>query len=636
LQPAWYGTSVRNTREAGKSNEGRYREGRQGMAAGEPSPSSDDGSITVTPDDVRAALERTVASPDFVASERARRFLRYVVEETLAGRSERIKAFSVAVEVFGRDESFDPQNDPVVRIEAGRLRRALERYYLLAGKDDPVFIDIPKGGYVPTFSARESPAPTLAPDTAVVPTDAAATTPGAPSGGAGARRQGYIAAALLILVLAIAGAWVALVARPFDQAVLAAPPGGPRILVLPFTDLGGSPLSGLYAEAMTDEVITALGHFKEISVLGLQTSRSLPADPSLATLNEEFGLQYVLEGSVRAGDDDVRVSARVTSSTTGAVLWSRAYDYPASPDDLFTLPTLTAGEVAAAVAQPYGIVFQAETARERQSPPDNLDAYVCTLKFYVYRAAISPEKYGEVRRCLEDAVARFPEYATAWALLAYMYIDEIRTGFGTGDTSPVERALAAARTAVRLDPDNVRALQALATALFFNHDLDEAFAMGDRALALNPNDTELLGQFGLLKGQSGRFDEGRALIERALTLNPGHSGFYRGGLAIIAYMQGDYATALREIEQSGQGRLPIFHGVAAIVYARNGLHDRARDELDIFNQMAPSFVPNLWAELDSRNIPPASQIDIAADLESLGATLPPRPEPHGGSASGPL
>jgi adenylate cyclase len=335
------------------------------MAAGEPSPSSDDGIIEVTPDDVRAALERVVSSPDFAASERARRFLRYVVEETLAGRSDRIKAFSVAVEVFGRDESFDPQNDPVVRIEAGRLRRALERYYLLAGKDDPVFIDIPKGGYVPTFGSRAITAPPGAPEAAVETSDAVpfVEAPGAPPAPVAARRPWHVAAALLILVLAIAGAWLALVARPFDSATLAAPPGGPRILVLPFADLGGSALSGLYAGAMTDEVITALGHFKEISVLGLQTSRSLPADPSLEKLHEDLGVQYILEGSVRADDDNVRVSARVASSTTGAVLWSRTYDYPAAPDDLFTLPTLTAGEVAAAVAQPYGIVFQAETAR---------------------------------------------------------------------------------------------------------------------------------------------------------------------------------------------------------------------------------------------------------------------------------
>ena len=370
------------------------------MAAGEASPEREAGVPPVDADAVRAALGRIVESPDFAASERARRFLRYVVEETLAGRADRIKAFSVAVEVFGRKDDFDPQNDPVVRIEAGRLRRALERYYLLSGKDDPVFIDIPKGGYVPSFTARAMAASPLAAEPPAQPPTATASPADAPKPPAvvpAARRSRHLAAlALVILVLAVAAGWLVLVTQPFAPATVAAVPGGPRIVVLPFAELGGNELSRLYSEAMTDELITALGHFKEISVLGLQTSRSLPSEPDLAKLNSELNVQYVVEGSVRADPSDVRVSVRVTSSATGAVLWSRTYEHAATPDDLFALPTRTAGEVAAAVAQPYGIVFQAETARDRQAPPDNLDAYVCTLKFYVYRAAISPDKYGDV------------------------------------------------------------------------------------------------------------------------------------------------------------------------------------------------------------------------------------------------
>ena len=106
------------------------------------------------PDDVRAQLERIIDSVEFAVSERARRFLRYVVGEALAGRGERIKAYTIAVEVLGRDEGFDANADPAVRLEAGRLRRALERYYLVAGQADPVLIEIPKGAYVPVFTAR--------------------------------------------------------------------------------------------------------------------------------------------------------------------------------------------------------------------------------------------------------------------------------------------------------------------------------------------------------------------------------------------------------------------------------------------------------------------------------------------------
>src|SRR4029078_11803140 len=114
------------------------------------------GGVATPPNEeaVRAQLNRIQASPDFDVPDRAHKFLGYVIDETLGDRAERIKAYSIALEVFGRDASFDAQADPVVRIEAGRVRRALERYYLTAGKTDPVLITIPKGGYVPHFEQR--------------------------------------------------------------------------------------------------------------------------------------------------------------------------------------------------------------------------------------------------------------------------------------------------------------------------------------------------------------------------------------------------------------------------------------------------------------------------------------------------
>src|SRR5262249_37680317 len=99
----------------------------------------------MTPSEIRAQLDRILASADFDVPGRVRRFLDYVVTEALSGRASRIKAYSIAVEVFGRDATFDPQSDPVVRMEAGRVRRALERYYLTAGSSDPIVITIPKG-----------------------------------------------------------------------------------------------------------------------------------------------------------------------------------------------------------------------------------------------------------------------------------------------------------------------------------------------------------------------------------------------------------------------------------------------------------------------------------------------------------
>jgi hypothetical protein len=102
--------------------------------------------------DARAELGRVLASADFPASERNRRFLAYVVEMELEGRIEEINAKSVATLVFGRRASFDPNKDPIVRIEAGKLRRDLETYYLKSGRHNPLRLSIPRGGYRPHFA----------------------------------------------------------------------------------------------------------------------------------------------------------------------------------------------------------------------------------------------------------------------------------------------------------------------------------------------------------------------------------------------------------------------------------------------------------------------------------------------------
>src|SRR4051794_37718 len=146
-----------------------------------------------SPDEVRAQLERIIDSVEFAVSERARSFLRYVVGEALDGRGERIKAYSIAVEVLGRDEGFDANADPAVRLEAGRLRRALERYYLVAGQADPVLIEIPKGAYVPVFATRAPLVKDVAPEP-----DGPAEAPAPP------RRRAWAAAVAPVLLAAIA------------------------------------------------------------------------------------------------------------------------------------------------------------------------------------------------------------------------------------------------------------------------------------------------------------------------------------------------------------------------------------------------------------------------------------------------
>ena len=107
--------------------------------------------------EIRSAVDRIVASPGFRYSPQLVSFLRYVVESTLTGKAHALKSYSIGIEALGRREDFDPHVDPIVRVEAGRLRRALARYYAGDGAGRPIIIEIPLGHYVPIFNYRKYP-----------------------------------------------------------------------------------------------------------------------------------------------------------------------------------------------------------------------------------------------------------------------------------------------------------------------------------------------------------------------------------------------------------------------------------------------------------------------------------------------
>ena len=158
-----------------------------------------------TEDEVRGSLERVLASSTFMQSGRMARFLRYIVEETLAGRSDRLKEYPIAIEAFERDESFDPQTSSLVRVEAGRLRTKLHEYYDADGADDQVIIDLPRGGYVPTFTHQ------LAAENSVLPLVSTDST----SAAFPLRNRHMVAAAIILFTFLIGAAWWLM--RPIAQ-----------------------------------------------------------------------------------------------------------------------------------------------------------------------------------------------------------------------------------------------------------------------------------------------------------------------------------------------------------------------------------------------------------------------------------
>jgi TolB-like protein len=269
-------------------------------------------------EDIRAQLERIVASAAFRLSLRRAALLRFVVEETLQGRADRIKGYAVAVAVFERDETFDSQSDPVVRLEARRLRHDIDGYYADEGRLDPIRISLPKGAYVPSFTWQdrpESPPPGSGESSATPPStvSSVAGVPGKPARQRLAAVTFGAAAALLIAIVSIV---YLRFSQPTEEVV------GPAILVLPFDSLSDDTEDHNLASGLTYEVIADLMRFAHFRVYSVPASFRLDPGADPQALGRDLGVAYVVKGALSSGGDQIRLVAQLYDATSGRIVWS--------------------------------------------------------------------------------------------------------------------------------------------------------------------------------------------------------------------------------------------------------------------------------------------------------------------------
>ncbi len=586
---------------------------------------SKDGTASPAIPEIREQLERILSSGEFLAPDRGRRFLEFIVDETLSGRSDYLKAYTIAQEVFARDASFDAQNDPVVRIEAGRIRRALERYYLVAGHLDHVVITIPKGGYVPSFSYADGAdeqvlqagsAADLLPEPQP---DKAEPGPARPFAGRGTPWVWYAVPVLA----AIVGIAALLHSSMFSSVTPSSPPRSsvadlgaqPRITVEPFQTVAGKAAPADIAQGLTDEIVGQLTKFKEILVIAAGTEQDANAP----------GPRFALQGSVRIEGDRMRLLARVIRQADGAVLWANNYDADLRDRNLLEVEADVAQSIATTVAQPYGVIFQPHAAEGARPDNGDWEAFKCAQSYYTYRAELDPRAHAGVKDCLERTTKRLPTYATYWALLSLTYLDEVRFQYKLESESPshpLALAMGAAKHAVNLDPQNARALQALMLASFFSNDIDAALKAGAAAYAINPNDTEVAGEYGFRLAMSGKWDTGCELISSAISKSPGPEGYYEVGMALCAYMRGDNQAAELWARMADLNHNPMHHLVLMAILGESGKFEQARSEHDWLQTNAPMLLENIRKEVALRLHRTQDQERFLGSLRASGVTIP--------------
>jgi adenylate cyclase len=577
------------------------------------------GAVCPASDEVRGYLRALIGSSDFDASERNRRFLSYVVEETLEGRAERIKAYNIALAAFDRGEDFDPLTDPIVRIEARRLRQSLEHYYLTAGKSDSIRVDIPKGSYFATFRyARESPSPPPIPPTArdVGPSAADSPSRAEPR----VRRPSYKVLALAAVALFASGiAAYVLTLQGQQTDTRAAGSRGPAVLITPFEFVGSDPSQSYLARGLTYQVIGTLTRFDDLFVYGSETSFGVQKADSGTTLD---GLtpDYVLSGSVQTDNAGIRVSAILSDARTSQYVWSSTTEGGLTPSGLMRVKDDIAVRVATAIAQPYGFVFERKAQEIATRPAGDLVSYECVVRFRQYWSSYSDRDFDGVRACLERSIAADPYYARAYSSLALLYIDTYRFGFGASQVSfdPLQRAAELADKSIELAPNASNGHLAKSMVLWFLHDVEGSIQAARRGLQINPYDTDLLADLGLRLAQRARWDEAMPLIEEAYARNPGAPVGYHIATFLHEYMTGDYQAAL-ESAKKVQAPSVLYGALArAIAYAQLGHMDEAKSAIAEIREIDPHYGDHVREDLAKRNHIPEIIEAVAHGLEKAG------------------
>lgn len=215
---------------------------------------------------IRAQLQKLLSHRLFARSERMRRFLHFAIEYTLQGRGAELKEYLIGTEVFDRQNAYDPRTDPIVRVEARRLRSKLQAYYRSDGQNDPVRIEFTPGSYTPHI-------------------------------------------------------------RQSDQIPQPPPSVSRSLAVVPFTNLGGATTADYFSDGLTEELIHTLTRFSGLPIVAWNSATQIRGPrQDLSSLRHHLQASHLLSGSVRLAGTRLRVCVQLIEMETGAYLWSEIFD----------------------------------------------------------------------------------------------------------------------------------------------------------------------------------------------------------------------------------------------------------------------------------------------------------------------
>lgn len=467
---------------------------------------------------IEAQIDRILASPQFRTSRRRCELLQWSVGRVLAGATATAKEYDIALDVFGKPESWDPRLDSSVRVEFNRMRQKLRQYYEGEGAADPVLIEFPFRGYMPQFSWRiAQPAPE---SPALMPVQNTKRLP-----------LGRLFMAFGLVLLGIGAILMA-----HDHLFRRLPPVT-TVAVLPFMDLTPGGQRQYLSDGFSEELTNSLAMLKGLRVVARTSAFQFKGkNIDVRDIGRELGAGAVVEGSILGQGDRIRVIVQLNRTADGTHIWQAQYDRGAK--DILGIED----EIAQAVAVALRVRLEGPPASEFDPGPEALAEY---MKGMGDEKKSDPDSLRSAEAHYRNAVRLAPRYARAYARLGSVHLGQSSI-MGPKQMAGLENARQDFEMAVSLDPQLPIANAGLAAVKYLlTWDWPAAEAGFQRALALaSTSATHQTYAWALMT--RGRFVESERHYREAIGLDPLNC-LLQYDLAKLLGIEGRAAAARQQI-----------------------------------------------------------------------------------------
>jgi adenylate cyclase len=374
--------------------------------------------------------------------------------------------------------------------------------------------------------------------------------------------------------------------------------------------MSNDPSQDYFSDGITEDITSDLSRISSLFVIARNSAFTYKGKAvKVQDVGREMGVRYVLEGSVRKADNQVRVTAQLIDATTGHHLWAGRYDRPLQ--DIFALQDEIVQQIGATLRVE---VLEAELERVQRVSTASLTAYDSLLRGMERYWRLTKEANAQARQMYEQAIALDPQYALAYACLGFTHWTDFTFQWSQGPQS-LGRAFELAQQAIALDDSEPYVHMLLGAVYLRQKRFEEAVAEAKQAVALDPNNADAYVRLAENLSVAGRPSEALGFVQQAMRLNPRHSVWYLFNLGLAYRLTGQYMEAMAALEKA-RTRNPNFlaiHLNLAFIYSELDREEEARAEAVEVLKINPHFSLETWTQNALYKDP--------ADLERMLAAL---------------